>query len=323
MEMGQFDSSLFSPPLMLAIVAAIGYWVGRRRLVVTGDDSVKNRQELLRALDVAKELESITNRLRKSISAQVPAVNKFNSQLAHLEETDQLSWYELSERVSDLLKPAMRLGAEISNAHSSILQQMTQLSLFAELRTDPLTGAANRRTFDESLESVVKQYARYRAPVAVAMLDIDYFKRVNDQHGHVQGDIALRELAELLKGCLRECDTLARYGGEEFAIIMPHTALAAATALGERLRAAIEKNMLITVSIGVAELVLGDDPSTLVQRADAALYQAKLNGRNRVYAHEGICGRIVEATSLPVGVPTDVDSAAVDHLMSHEPLNAR
>ena len=184
MDLGPF-SSLFSPPLTLAVVATIGYWIGRRRTIVV-DDSAKNRQEILRALDVARELEAITYRLRKSISSQVPAVNKFNSQLSHLEETDQLSWNELCDRVNDLLKPALRLGAEISNAHSSILQQMTQLSLFAELRTDPLTGASNRRAFDDSLDAMVKQYARYRAPVSVAMLDIDFFKRVNDQFGHVQ-----------------------------------------------------------------------------------------------------------------------------------------
>jgi diguanylate cyclase (GGDEF)-like protein len=305
---------------MLAVVATIGYWVGRRRTHVV-DESAKNRQELLRALDVARELEAITQRLRKAITAQVPAVNKFNSQLAHLEETDQLSWNELCDRVNDLLKPALRLGAEISNAHSSILQQMTQLSLFAELRTDPLTGAANRRAFDEALDSVVKQYTRYRASVSVAMLDIDFFKRVNDQYGHVQGDITLRELADLLKESLRECDMVARYGGEEFAIVMPHTALAAAAALSERLRATIEKSTRITVSIGLAELVLGDDPSTLMQRADAALYQAKLHGRNRVCAHEGVCGKIVEAENLPSSSQASPDAHGVCLSTSDETLS--
>jgi diguanylate cyclase len=295
MELSHFWSSLLSPSVMLALVAAIGYWVGRRRLKLAGDDRAKNRQEMLRALAVAQELEEITNRLRKSLASHVPAVVKFNSRLSRMEQCDSFGWHDLSERANELLKPALRLSTEISNAHSSILQQMTQLSLFAELRTDPLTGASNRRAFDDSLDGLVKQFTRYGVPVSIAMLDIDFFKRVNDQYGHMQGDMVLRELSELLRGSLRECDMVARYGGEEFAIVMPHTELYPAVKLCERLRASIEDNMTITVSFGVAELIVGDTPATAVQRADAALYQAKVHGRNRVYVHEGSSGRITES----------------------------
>jgi diguanylate cyclase len=298
MELSHYLSSLLSPPMMLAVVATIGYWIGRRRLKAASDDRTKNRQEVLRALSVAQELESITNRLRKSISSHVPAVVKFNSKLSRMEECDSFGWQDLSDRANELLKPALRLSAEISNAHSSILQQMTQLSLFAELRTDPLTSVANRRAFDDSLDVQVKQFGRYGLPVSIVMLDIDFFKRVNDQHGHMQGDLVLRELAELLRVNLRECDMVARYGGEEFAVVMPHTQLVPAARLAERLRAAVEDNLAITASLGVAELLGGDTPATIVQRSDRALYQAKVNGRNCVYVHEGPSNRIVDVNSF-------------------------
>ncbi|HEX3725163.1 MAG TPA: GGDEF domain-containing protein [Pirellulales bacterium] len=298
MESVQDWSALFSPSLMLAVVAALGYWVGRRRYSKGADERAKSRQEIDRALSVAKELETITNRLRKSISSHVPAVAKFNSRLARLEQCDNYGWLDLSDRANELLKPALRLSTEISNAHSAILQQMTQLSLFAELRTDPLTGVSNRRAFDDSLDSLSKQHSRYGVPVSVAMLDIDFFKRVNDHRGHLQGDILLREIADLLRESVRECDMVARYGGEEFAIVMPHTTLQPACGLSERLRASIEEHLPITVSIGVTELVKGDTPTAAIQRADAALYLAKVNGRNCVYVHEGPQGSAIPARQL-------------------------
>jgi diguanylate cyclase (GGDEF)-like protein len=298
MELGEYWSSLFSPPLMLALVATIGYLVGRKRLAAENDDRAKNRNEIARALSVAQELESITHRLRKSLASHVPAVAKFNSKVARLEQSDNLGWHDLCDKANELLKPALRLSNEISNAHAAILQQMQQLSLFAELRTDPLTGAANRRAFDDSIDTLVKEFNRYGAPVSVAMLDIDHFKQVNDEHGHLQGDVVLRDLAELLRDSLRECDIVARYGGEEFAIIMPQTKLAPAAMLGQRLRAKVEENLPITVSIGLAEMTAGGTATTIVQRADAAMYQAKVNGRNQVYVHEGANGPITDGPTF-------------------------
>jgi diguanylate cyclase len=282
----------FSATVALAAVATLGYLVGRRRAVGSAKNRDHNRHEIARAMAVARELESIAYRLGKALDAHIPAVLKFNARLKRAEGSSGIAWHELCDRADELLKPALRLSNEISHAYAEILQQMTHLATFAELRTDPLTGISNRRAFDESLESFLSQQNRYETFFSVAMLDIDFFKRVNDEHGHLHGDRVLQDLAQLLRACVRDCDMLARYGGEEFVILMPQTELPGACNFGERIRAAIEEQLSVTVSIGLATSIAGDTASTLLSRADSALYLAKGAGRNCVYFHEGPPGRI-------------------------------
>ena len=119
------------------------------------------------------------------------------------------------------------------------------------------------------------------------MFDIDHFKQVNDQEGHLHGDRVLQELARLFDECIRETDIVARYGGEEFVVVMPHTDLAGACAFAERLRFQVANRLAITVSGGVTAAQEGDTPESLIARADTALYSAKTAGRNRVFCHTG------------------------------------
>lgn len=157
---------------------------------------------------------------------------------------------------------------------------------------DGLTGLLNHRTFHLILEKETQRSSRYGHPLALIMIDIDYFKKVNDSYGHQAGDLILRELAELLKSCTRKADSVCRYGGEEMMIILPETSKEEACLLAERIRTRVEAekfvassggSMRITVSLGLA-LLSGDkiDSTTLVSAADTALYQAKNNGRNQV-----------------------------------------
>ncbi len=159
--------------------------------------------------------------------------------------------------------------------------------------TDPLTALPNRRQFLTRLEEQLGHIERRTSSGAsVMMLDVDYFKRVNDQYGHAVGDACLRHVADQIKSCLRKNDTAGRVGGEEFAILLPGADASAAGISAERLRATIEEHPLVlddgrtvdvTVSIGVAELALGDHSVDIsLQRADMALYQAKGLGRNQV-----------------------------------------
>ena len=111
-------------------------------------------------------------------------------------------------------------------------------------------------------------------------MDIDDFKALNDQHGHVYGDEVLRNLAKLLTDAVRFVDILVRYGGDELVVVMPQTNLAGAGTLGERLRVKVEQQMPFTISVGVASATAGDTPESLFQRADFALYNAKSSGRN-------------------------------------------
>jgi diguanylate cyclase (GGDEF)-like protein len=160
--------------------------------------------------------------------------------------------------------------------------------------TDVLTGLPNRRQLELILETELAELRRYGGECALAMIDVDFFKPYNDTWGHLAGDAALRELAELLRGRMRASDVLARYGGEEFGLVMKRTARDEALRTVERLRVAVEtyafhpavgRESPLTISAGVAAAP-GDawEFATLVQRADEALYEAKRLGRNRVVA---------------------------------------
>jgi diguanylate cyclase (GGDEF)-like protein len=157
---------------------------------------------------------------------------------------------------------------------------------------DGLTGLYNRRAFDERLTEEVSRHRRAGADFTLLMFDIDHFKNINDTHGHEAGDEVLRNVAAVIRTTVRLTDFAARYGGEEFAVILINTGLKQAEILAERLRLAVARSccgprgaeIRATVSIGIARCASGDDKSaaTLVGRADAALYQAKNNGRNQV-----------------------------------------
>ena len=155
-------------------------------------------------------------------------------------------------------------------------------------RTDALTKLNNRRKLDEVLEFEIKQSSRYQNPFASILLDIDYFKTVNDTYGHQIGDKVLVELAGLLQNCLRETDIAGRWGGEEFIIILRQQNRQQALHLAEKLRNKIgnytftDAKIAITASFGISEYFSGDSAFSLVKRADDALYEAKKFGRNRI-----------------------------------------
>ena len=157
-------------------------------------------------------------------------------------------------------------------------------------RIDFLTNLANRRAFYEQGERELRSLERNARPAAVAMFDIDHFKSINDRYGHAGGDAAIRAVAELIRANLRASDVAGRLGGEEFALLMPDTSIDAALAVAERLRAATESVVVehegrrvgFTISAGVAALPPGATLDAWIARADAALYQAKQSGRNRV-----------------------------------------
>jgi diguanylate cyclase (GGDEF)-like protein len=180
-------------------------------------------------------------------------------------------------------------------AFHAMLMTLVVSRLFAELRKlslhDALTGLLNRRAMEETLQTRVRSSRRSGEAFVVMMLDLDYFKRINDDFGHAVGDLALKHVSQLLQGALREVDHLARFGGEEFVVLMPDATLQLAHPVAERLRQLLATNPLVhndlsvnlSVSIGVAEWTgLDDDSPNLLQRADAALFQAKVQGRNRV-----------------------------------------
>src|SRR5215831_10548129 len=158
--------------------------------------------------------------------------------------------------------------------------------------TDGLTELYNHRTFQERLAQEVDRANRYGRPLSLVMVDVDHFKTYNDTYGHPQGDILLRELARLLREASRTSDVVARYGAEEFALIPPETDIVNEQNIGRRLREQVERHALpgeerlpsgvLTISLGVPTHTPAGTKEALLQNADAALYNAKRSGRNRV-----------------------------------------
>ena len=182
----------------------------------------------------------------------------------------------------------MRLVRERTQQLEEANRKLAQISYL-----DAVTEVSNRRSFEEELTMEWRRSTRTGSRLSLLMIDIDNFKAFNDTLGHQAGDECLKKVAAVIdEGVRRAGDVVARYGGEEFAVLLPDTDLAGASALAERIRAAVEERSIIhpatqgavTVSVGVATASGRDDgePAQLVRAADAALYRAKGDGRNRV-----------------------------------------
>lgn len=196
---------------------------------------------------------------------------------------------KLSKRDIDYLEQLTRQAAATinrANTYSTILQYAT---------LDALTNLNNRRQFETRLSQEIAIAKRQEKPLCAMMIDIDFFKNVNDTHGHAAGDEVLRTVAGIIKQALRESDIPARYGGEEFAVLLPFTHIDEAQIVGERLRKTVEdtpilinqetedaKKINVTISMGLAEFDRIETGENLFERADKALYEAKKNGRNQV-----------------------------------------
>jgi len=191
----------------------------------------------------------------------------------------------LTEVFNDMVK-RLREGREALDAINETLrvknEELQRLSL-----TDGLTGLDNRRQLMQTLEAEVERSRRHGHSFAVVMLDVDHFKNYNDSHGHLAGDEVLTRVGALLRECTRGVDCSARYGGEEFVLVLPETGVDRAVEVAERIRARLAKegfsNGRITLSAGVAQFPKdGETPETILSSADAALYRAKGEGRDRV-----------------------------------------
>lgn len=183
------------------------------------------------------------------------------------------------------LETQKRLLDSAERANQGLQQAMEVLEWAAG--TDRLTGAWNRRRFEEAAVAEMALVRRRKGPVSLMMLDLDFFKNVNDTHGHNVGDLVLVEVVRIAREQLRASDAVSRWGGEEFIVLSPATRIEGAMNLAEKIREAVANRKFpdagqVTVSIGVAEYTLGEDLTTWIQRADEALYKAKAGGRNQV-----------------------------------------
>jgi diguanylate cyclase (GGDEF)-like protein len=183
----------------------------------------------------------------------------------------------------------VRIGRTVIKYTRSPLE-VGYLERVMELAThDALTGAFNKRRFDEAFPAEYARAAQSKSELSLVLFDIDFFKRINDGFGHPAGDSVLRDVTRVVTTCLAGGGLLARVGGEEFAVLVP-VAVDGARYVAERLRTAVEatkfifdgREIPVTISLGVAEAVAGEPPTKLYERADTLLYQSKHDGRNRV-----------------------------------------
>jgi diguanylate cyclase len=201
---------------------------------------------------------------------------------------------ELTASTRRMSRLNAKLADQLNDAKCEVVELREALeSIRTESQIDPVTTLANRMFFDTALADAVRHAQRTGDKLAVLMSDIDHFKRFNDTFGHLTGDQVLRLVAVSLKQNVKGLDTAARFGGEEFAIILPGCDLKGATQVAEQVRKAVQSRELVkrstgenlgrvTISIGVAAFRADDTATTIVERADAALYVAKRTGRNRV-----------------------------------------
>jgi diguanylate cyclase (GGDEF)-like protein len=225
-----------------------------------------------------------------------------NTHLLNVRYIADLKWYLCVERIEDEALGEIRQTLVMNLAAFLVVTAIVlllvgltvnryHLKLEALATTDTLTGLINRRAFDLHLLQGLEEARRKKQPLSAVMIDIDHFKQLNDAHGHLCGDQVLREMAVLVKECLRQSDVACRWGGEELFVLLKEADEPAAVNVAEKIRSAVETHRCVwrdaiislTISLGVAEF-LGpdDDAGKLIARADEALYAAKHGGRNRV-----------------------------------------
>lgn len=199
----------------------------------------------------------------------------------------------LAADASPIVDDTGQLVAVVQTLRDMTDERAAHAALEQLARRDALTGLANRRCFDDTLQAEWARSQRHKQPLSLLMVDVDNFKQYNDANGHLGGDDCLRRIALAVSGEMRTNDLVARYGGEEFAVILPNESLKGAAAVAERIRRRVEgmrlpnplaPQRLVTVSIGAATALdpVGMDAHELVAIADAALYRAKHLGRNRI-----------------------------------------
>jgi len=231
------------------------------------------------------------------VSASYDAsLNGASERLSSAESHDQIKAIvqSLAKATDEMRETNKALEARLMLSRNEIsnLQQSLE-AIRAESLTDPLTGLGNRKYFDRMIETAVQTAQATGEPLSLMMFDIDHFKSFNDSYGHLTGDQVLRLVGMSLKQTIKGQDITARYGGEEFAVVLPSTALRQALTVADHIRRAVMAKELkkkstgeilgrVTISVGVSMLKPGDDTDALIERADACLYAAKRNGRNRV-----------------------------------------
>ena len=274
---------------VLGAAAASWLWWSHFRRAALAHSSA----EAHHAAEVLVRLQELATRVAFDVDEHNSQVGAINDTLTSADKHEPTMIVDV---VAKLIEANQYMQEKLTSTEDKLRNQAQQIQVHAaEARTDALTLLANRRAFDDELARRIAEFRRHRRTFSLIMADVDRFKKFNDTHGHQTGDEVLRGVAKLLRRKMREMDLVARYGGEEFAIVLPGTNLDDACKAALRACEAIEKfpfrhdekELRVTASFGVAEVLGNEDGAMLVARADKALYAAKEGGRNCAYRHDG------------------------------------
>ena len=278
----------------------IGLWVRR----TDGADAHRGRQDLLHSSEIAKRLRVLADEMSSSVGEHRSQLDRATQLLTSEESHSEESLAELvADVIGDIVRANHNLQSKLETAESRLEEQAVEIEAhISRSLTDPLTGLPNRREFNDRLEERMAAWNRRQEVFSLLLLDVDHFKKLNDQHGHLAGDQVLAAIGRALRSAVRREDTVARYGGEEFAILLPNTSLGQAIHVAQKVRGAVAASsvdhngqpLAVTLSGGLAMIVAKERAESLIQRADAALYMAKAAGRNRAFVHDGIDFRSAE-----------------------------
>jgi diguanylate cyclase (GGDEF)-like protein len=224
----------------------------------------------------------------KTVYLNSRLVSEFDWYLMVEQEEDAAEERLMNTLLGNLLLSLVVTGVVLFFASLTIRRYQSRLEEMAA--TDKLTGATSRQVFESLYEKILSSAKRHCFPLSMIMLDIDYFKKINDTYGHLMGDVVLKAIVQETRSCIRESDIICRWGGEEFLLLLPDCTRHHAGELAEKIRLAVEQRVVtvgshsvsVTVSLGVTELAHNDELVDLINRADKALYKAKADGRNGV-----------------------------------------
>jgi diguanylate cyclase len=288
--------------------AAAAWLVGWLRAPPAAGPTGDPEQDAHFAHDTISRLQELTRRVAAEVDQHSECMEEISAQLTNTDDNDESA---VLAAVAQLIDANRRIQRQLDTAEDRLKAQARQIESHAvEARTDALTQVANRRALDDELKRCIADFERRGTPTTLMLIDVDHFKKFNDTHGHQAGDDVLRTVARVVRQAVGDLGFVARYGGEEFAVVFGGFSATAAISHCERARQAIGsttvraggRELRVTASAGVAEVLAGDTEKETVGRADEALYASKNSGRNCGHYNDGRANHLIKLENIPPAI---------------------